>query len=270
MNLFAARVALRPRSLTEVLDLAAPFCVQNARLLGGLSLIMLVPVAAAIAGLKLGLGWSWPAVWAASWGLACLAEGVFTVALGEALFKQPGEVRIGAAVGRFGRRLPALLMVHVTRLLVLGGCTALLVVPVFLEGPRWLFPVEAVLLENARVGQAIRRSRSLGRRRTGFCLGLAIALLVLPAGTVVLVDLVGGQLLESVFQLGRPLGSLFDDGGSAFAVLGLLVSVPLSAATRFLGYIDLRTRSEGWDIQLRFAAWAERDQGPGHPGRRAA
>ena len=35
MNLFAARVVLRPRSLTEVLDLAAPFCLQNARLLGG-------------------------------------------------------------------------------------------------------------------------------------------------------------------------------------------------------------------------------------------
>lgn len=269
MNLFAARVALRPRSLTEVLDLAAPFCVQNARLLGGLSLIVLLPVAAAIAGLKLGLGWSWPAVWAVAWALSCVAEGAFTVALGEALFKDPAEVRVGAALGRFVRRLPALIVVHVTRLLLLGLCATLLL-PVFLEGPRWLFPVEAVLLENASVGQAIRRSRSLGRRRTGFCLGLASALLVLPAGAVLLVDIVGGQVLESVFQLGQPLGSLADDGGSAFAVLGLLLSVPLSAATRFLGYIDLRTRSEGWDIQLRFAAWAEREQGPGHPGRRAA
>jgi hypothetical protein len=97
-----------------------------------------------------------------------------------------------------------------------------------------------------------------------------MALLAVPLGAVVLVDLLGGQLLEFVFQLGRPLGSLFQDGGSAFAILGLLLAVPLSAAMRFLGYIDLRTRSEGWDIQLRFAAWAEREQGPGHPGRRAA
>ena len=269
MNLFAARVSLRARSLTEVLDLAAPFCLQNARLLAALSLIMLLPVAAVIAGLRLGLGWSWPAVWAAGFGLACLAEGAFTVALGEALFRRPDDLRAAPAVARFVRRLPALAAVHLTRLVVLGLC-ATLVLPVFLEGPRWLFPVEAVLLENAPVSQAVRRSRSLGQRRTGFCLGLAAALLVLPAAAVVLVDLVGGQLLSSVFQLGQPLGSLFDDGGSGFAVLGLLLSVPLSAATRFLGYIDLRTRSEGWDIQLRFAAWAERDQGPGHPGRRAA
>jgi hypothetical protein len=85
---------------------------------------------------------------------------------------------------------------------------------------------------------------------------------------VTLFDQLGGQLLEFVFQLGQPLGSLAEDGGSGFAVLGLLLSVPLSAAARFLGYIDLRTRSEGWDIQLRFAAWAERERGPS--GRRAA
>ncbi len=269
MNLFAARVALRPRSLTEVLDLAAPFCLHNARLLGRLSALVLLPLAAAIAGLRLGLGWSWPAVWVTATALAWLAEGAFTVALGEALFRDPGEVRIGASVGRFLRRLPALVTVHLTRLVVVGGCASL-VVPVFLEGPRWLFPVEAILLENAPVGQSIRRSRSMGGRRLGFCLGLGMALLALPLGAVVLVDLLGGQLLEFVFQLGQPLGSLFEHGGSAFAMLGLLLAVPLSAAMRFLGYIDLRTRSEGWDIQLRFAAWAEREQGPGHPGRRAA
>jgi hypothetical protein len=269
MNLFAARVVLRPRSLTEVLDLAAPFCLQNARLLGRLSLVVLVPVAAAVGGLRLGLGWSWPGVWAVAVSLAWLAEGVFTAALGEALFRDPAEVRIGATVGRFLRRLPAVMVVQVTRLGVMVAC-ATMVLPVFIEGPRWLFPVEAILLENAPVGQSIRRSRSLGQRRTGFCLGLAAALLAVPVAAAMLVDLLGGNLLGFVFQLGQPLGSLFDDGGSGFAVLGLLLAVPLAASMRFLGYIDLRTRSEGWDIQLRFAAWAERERGPGSPGRWAA
>jgi hypothetical protein len=151
MNLFAARVALRPRSLTEVLDLAAPFCLRNARLLGRLSALVLLPLGAAIGGLRLGLGWSWPAVWVTATALAWLAEGAFTVALGEALFRDPGEVRIGASVGRFLRRLPALITVQLIRLVVVGGC-ATLVLPVFLEGPRWLFPVEAILLENAPGG----------------------------------------------------------------------------------------------------------------------
>jgi hypothetical protein len=29
------------------------------------------------------------------------------------------------------------------------------------------------------------------------------------------------------------------------------------ASASFLGYIDMRTRKEGWDIQLRFVALAE-------------
>ena len=116
MNLFAARVVLRPRSLTEVLDLAVPFCLQNARLLGRLSLVVAGAGgggrrrAAAGAGLVVAGG---VGRWLVS--LAWLAEGVFTVALGEALFRDPARCAIGAALGRFGRRLPALLIVQVTR-----------------------------------------------------------------------------------------------------------------------------------------------------------
>jgi hypothetical protein len=271
VNLFAARVVLRPRALTEVLDLSAPFCLHNARLIGRLSLGALVPLVALAAGLRLGLRWSWLAVWAALLPASWLVEGVFTVGLGEALFRDPAAVTGRAVAGRFLRAVPALVAVHAARLVVLGG-GALLVLPLFFELPRWLFPVEAVLLENARAGAAVTRSRALGRRRTAFCLGLALALGALPVLAAMLADVLGRSLFEFVFQLGRPAGSLFDDGGSGFAVLGLLLSVPLSAAMRFLGYIDLRTRSEGWDIQLRFAAWAERERGRGggDPGRWAA
>jgi hypothetical protein len=34
--------------------------------------------------------------------------------------------------------------------------------------------------------------------------------------------------------------------------------IPYVATARFLAYLDLRTRSEGWDIQTRFAAIALR------------
>jgi hypothetical protein len=68
---------------------------------------------------------------------------------------------------------------------------------------------------------------------------------------------IGDALSADVLQLGRPLGHLWADGGSGFAVAGALLAVPVAAAARFLGYIDLRTRKEGWDIQLKFMAIAE-------------
>ena len=70
-------------------------------------------------------------------------------------------------------------------------------------------------------------------------------------------DLLCNAVVGFVLQLGHPTGELFSDGGSGFAVLGALLAVPLAAAVRFLGYVDLRTRKEGWDIQLRFVALAE-------------
>jgi hypothetical protein len=258
VNLFASRLVLRPRLLTEVLDLTVPFCLASARPLARMSLAVLAPLLALAGGLRLGLGWSWPALWALIIPLAVLVQGAFTVTLGEALFKAPAQVRVVPLLRRFLSRLPALLMLHLTRLLMLLGCATVLV-PVFTEGPRWLFLGEAALLEQAALGPAIGRSRALARDRMGFCMGLSVALLALPALTMYLADLVGNTLLGSVLQLGQPLGSLDDNGGSALALAGLLLGMPLAACARFLGYIDLRTRKEGWDIQLRFTSWTERE-----------
>ena len=64
-------------------------------------------------------------------------------------------------------------------------------------------------------------------------------------------------------QPGNPVGELFVEGGSAYALLGFFLSVPVVSAARFLQYIDVRTRKEGWDIQLRFTAIAAEAEQPG-------
>jgi hypothetical protein len=266
MNLFSARVALRPRSLTEVLDLAVPFCLMNGKLLGRLALVTLAPLAALAAALRLGADWSWPALWLLLVPAGFVLEGVFTVALGEALFRPAGEVRARAVLLRFARRLPAYLGAQLARAVVLLA-SAVVVVPPLLLGPAWLFVPEAVLLENAGLLAAARRSRALGWGRGVGVFGLWLAALAAPALAAVMAELLGGGVTSFVLQLGRPLGDLWREGGSAFAVVGLLAATPCVAALRFLGYIDLRTRKEGWDIQLRFVSWVERD---GSPGRRAA
>ena len=262
MNLFSSRLVLRPRLLTEVLDLAAPLALANASLLGRVALAVLAPLAGLAVALRLGLGWGWPALWAVLLPLSWITSGAFTATLGEALFQPPDKVRVGPVLGHFMRRLPVMLAARVVSAVVLLGCASILV-PLPIEGPRWLFLGEAVVLEQASPAQAIRRSRSLSRNRLGFCLGLALAVLLLPVLTLVLADLVGNAIVAQVLQMGRPFGDLWENGGSGLAVVGLLIGVPLAACARFLGYIDLRTRKEGWDIQLRFTAWSEREKEAG-------
>ena len=57
MNLLAARVVLRQRSLADTLDLALPFCLANKRPIGVLSLVMLGPIAALLGYLRIARHW---------------------------------------------------------------------------------------------------------------------------------------------------------------------------------------------------------------------
>jgi hypothetical protein len=250
VNLLAARVVLRQRSLADSLDLALPFCLANKRPLGVLSLVMLGPIAALVGYLRIARHWSWPALWLLCAAASLVVEGVFTVALGELLFKPPAETRVRSWVARFLRRLPALLFAIVVRDLMVV-CSLLIL------ARNTIFIPEATLLEGASFGRALARSRALARNRGGVCFAIWLVRLFLPAVAALALELLLNGACQYVLQLGHPTGSLFSDGGSGFAVLGALLAVPLGAAMRFLGYVDLRTRKEGWDIQLRFVALAE-------------
>jgi len=250
MNLLAARVVLRQRSMSDSLDLALPFCLANKRPLGVLALVILGPIAVLLGYLRIARHWPWLPLWLLCAGASLIVQGAFTIAMGELLFKPPAETRVRTFVGRFLRRLPALVFATVARLLVVTFTILIL-------APTRIFVPEAILLEGASFGKAMGRSGALARNRGGFCLGVWLAAVFLPAVGAISLDLLGNALTHYVFQLGYPTGELFENGGSGFAVLGALLAVPLVAAVRFLGYIDLRTRKEGWDIQLRFVALAE-------------
>lgn len=255
MNLLAARVVLRPRTLADVLDLALPLCIANRRLLIALAAGALGPIAGLAAWLRLHHHWGWGPLWCLVLGIAFLVEGLFTVAFGELLFREPGEVRAGSVARAFAARLPSHLVVVIGRQLAVIA-SAMLVFAPFILAPSTIFVGEAQLLERSSPGTAWSRSRALARNRASFCLGLWLATLALPALGAFVGDQIGNAVLGFLLQLGRPTGDLFDGGGSGFAVAGALLAVPVAAAARFLGYIDLRTRKEGWDIQLRFTAIA--------------
>lgn len=254
MSLERARVVLRPRTQSEIFDLAARFCVGlGGGLYAKLAAWLLLPCLALCAAAWLSTG-DWALVWTLAVALAAIVEGAFTVAASRLLFEsRPG---VGSVLAQFARRLPAYCaaLVLLSLLYLVGTMALVLGVMAWF---RFLFVPEALLLEGQGPIRSFSRARTLVRRKFGLALGVRLGTLVAQLFAVFAADaLLGAGLCEFVLQLGRPLGSLWDDGGSGFALLGLFASVPYAATVRFLTYIDGRTRQDGWDIQIRFAAIA--------------
>jgi hypothetical protein len=263
VNLLAARVVLRPRSLSDVLDLTVPFCLASWRLLARLSLTSLLPAFALCVYLRFFQRWTWQQTWLVAVVAGDLLEGLFTVAFGDLMFQPSMAVRPASVWGRFARRLGFTLGTGlVTRPLL--ALTLLFPIATPFVAVHLMFVREVGLLEGASVFGAIGRSNRFVQRHVGPCLGLLVAVVALPALMAMGAELLGDAAVDTILQLGEPVGSLFKEGGSAYALLGFFLSVPVVAAARFLKYIDVRTRKEGWDIQLRFTSIAAAEtQQPG-------
>ena len=255
MNWLASRVALRIRSLSEVFDLGFVFLTENRKTYTKLALVTLVVPF----GMTVALQFArvpWWQIWGAAVLLGAAIEGVFTAAAGQLLFAESlGTLRI---YGLFGRRLVSYGASRIVSALVMAAC-APLVIPVPPFAARTLFVSECSLLESASPAQALRRGGQLMQGQAGPGALFALLLVAVRLVFIAFAEELGQGLVEFVLQLGRPVGSLFDDGGSTFALAGFFASIPYVTATRFLGYVDRRTRREGWDIQVRFAALAQRE-----------
>ena len=138
--------------------------------------------------------------------------------------------------------------------------SALLVVLLPIVGMRMMFVHEAALLEMAAANEATKRSTRLVGHRTSGTFQAWIVLLFAQAGIVTVAELLGHGLVAQMLQLGEPFGTLSSDFFTPYALLGLLASVPYIAVARYLFYIDTRTRTDGWDIQVRFFAVAAEEE----------
>ncbi len=257
MNLGRARTVLRIRPLVDVLDLALRVCADSAGVYRRLSLALLLPAFAACVALRyLGhLSWWW--VWPIAIGLGTILQGAFTVAVGQLMFEETAPAR--TLLGRFAKRLaPHLGAFFITRFfLALSACTVVLYPLVWM---RLAFVPEAVLLEASSPGKAMSRASRFVKRHGGTMFGLWFWVVIAQLAWTLGAEAIGQGLMTEVFQLGEPFGNLWDDGGSLFALAGFFASIPFVATARFLAYIDIRTRKEGWDIQLKFTALETADQ----------
>jgi hypothetical protein len=259
LNLGDSAIVLRPRTISEVFDLACRLCCSLAfGLYARLGLAVLLPILAVCLGLRYGLDAPWWSVWLVAAALEPFAEGVFTVAASRIIFSPriaPREV-----LGLFGNRFGAYLGSLVIHLLAIGVSAFTFFILLPFVAIRLLFLGEACLLEGLGGSRGLERSQALVAHRSGNALLVAIMLLLSRVGLVLASEMLFNGLVDDVLQLGRPFGALFDDGGSPAALAGFLLSAPFAATARFLQYIDTRTRSDGWDVQLRFTAIRAREQ----------
>ena len=184
-----------------------------------------------------------------------VATAPLTLYLGQRMFQEQTDP---AALGRdFFASLPQLFTLQ---LLVRTVCTPFLITLALPLG-FWPYLSEVILLERSAMlrrerdrSSTIRRARSLHAGVSSFLFGRWLA-------TTVLVGLLGLSLWLSLWVILSIL-----TGGQHSLRTGLLVYWPVAlwltaaylAVVRFLAYLDLRMRREGWEMTLVLRAEAAR------------
>ncbi|WP_394823303.1 hypothetical protein [Pendulispora albinea] len=253
LNLHGARVVLRQRNVLDVVDLAMRFVALHGRAYAWLSLLVLVPSAAVTWLIGEGAGWGWG--WFAGFFLSLLAGAPFTVLASRLMFTD--KVRTRDVLLAALRTVPRLIVARVVQTISVGLAAFFFVLPAAWVQALLLFLPEVLLLEQAKVIPAMARAGRIAHAQVG---NVVIGVLLMTAftfGTPFLVDACGRMLLDGLLEV-HPPDALTSAGGGALSTLGFWMAVPFVTTIRFLLYIDLRTRTEGWDIQTRFAALAAR------------
>jgi hypothetical protein len=257
VNPLSLSVALRRRTTLETCDLALAFVRRSFRpyftlWLGALGVPgVLLYVLHRVAEL------GWVSTWLLLAAWIVLVQGFFTLLGGELLFAReasPKRVvrRFFASFGRYSFALVA------SRFVFALLALTVILIPRGFAGSTLI--AEVVLLEGLKGDAALRRGRRLGSTLGRAMLDFGMILLVGFATAAVLADQLGSAIFTFLLSVGSPFESLFDDGGSLYAMLGVLAAVPVVVTARLLAYVDGRAGQDGWDIQLRFQALRAREE----------
>jgi hypothetical protein len=264
LDLMRSRVTLRERTLLDVFDLAVRFCVVHAGVYARMSAAVLLPAFAVSWGAAQ-LGGYWVA-WPVSVGVAVFATAPFVALASRLVFADSVSVREALRVAL--REVPKLLAVRVLQLLTLSASMLMAGLPWIWLGSILLFVVEVVVLEQGSVGATFGRAQRIASAHMGAAVVAMLLLLIAPAAAAILADVAGREILQTVLEIKAP-PSMLRVGGNWIALAGFWAILPLCTTARFFVYLDIRTRTEGWDIQTRFAGIAARE-GDATDARRAA
>src|SRR4051812_20393973 len=213
-----------------------------------LNALLIVPVSEAVLGRRMDAGAMWRRARGrvlAALGLALLIGLVTVLAL--VVLLGPGVVALVARSNDAGV------------ILLLAGLAGVVVV-LFLLYTRWSLAAPALMLENASVTTAMRRSWRIVRGSTwrvfgilllaGIIVNIGQAVITVPVGLLAGLPAAG---LDSPYEnLPITFAQLLISGGGT--IVAGAIFYPFSAAVSALLYIDLRMRREGLDVRLARAA----------------
>lgn len=258
MNLHQCRVALRPRGPLEVFDLAFALARTHAGVFTWLTAIVVGPIAL-LGSIGVVLTDGHPAWLALPVVTAPFIGLPFTLLAGRVLFADQWTVR--QVLGEFVRRLgSSLSVVAITVLLDVIGVLSC-GVGWMLTRPATAFLAESALLERTALPRLLQRSVRLALLHPAGALAVVAAWFLVTGWGMVAGEAAGQALFTTVLQLGRPFGSAFEDQiVTPFVVGGGLIVQPFLALYRVLQFVDVRTRVDGWDLQVGLRAAGMSDQ----------
>jgi hypothetical protein len=251
----SARVFLRHRNLSCVMDLGFLFFAQEARPLLLLSLLVALPGALATYAIGRVAGY-----WLA-WTFAFVAGGVaqlpFTVFLGRSVFEESPKLR---DVLRASLKLvPQALVLSFIEALAFVVALAFFMLPALWVRSVLFFGREVLCLERLKLGAVLGRSQRLGQSGLTEVMPAALLMGTLHLGAVFFADYVGAQAISGLFGFDvRP--QVLTEGGGLLASLGYWGFCVYAAVARFFLYLNARTRTEGWDVQARFVGLMSRGE----------
>src|SRR5690606_23240134 len=206
-----------------------------------------VPSYALLLVLRYAFDVSWPVIWLAASGLFLLLELPFLTLAGRLLFDP--QTRLAPALRTAAARLPAYLGTGLLILIVLAARVVTFVGPWFVAAV-YCFVPEVLTLEGMSGVSAMRRAQRflVGRSGTG------VATMLLRLGLMLALVLLGEELgqaaLQVLLDVHLEVERLFQDGGSPFALAGLLAAIPLTATFRFLSCVSERSVRDGGCVHV--------------------
>lgn len=247
MRLDRPLVKIRSREVLEVFDLALVVLRRRPAAIAATALAGIAPFLALNQALAMAWGpmiWWWPLAVALE---APLATAPLTVLLGGLMFgERPRAGRIAAELTRGA--VPLVLYAGLVR----GAVLATVVLLPFLSD-RLAYLDEVILLERSRWGRVLERGKALARGAGGESLARGTLQLGFATVLALMCWWALPKLAESLtdrWTPAPPTGPL----ALASLQLGVWAAVAFFGVVRFLGYIDQRIKSEGWEVELRLRA----------------
>lgn len=257
MNPNLCRIELRPRSPLAVFDLTWRLLAKRGGSFVRLGLLLLLPVW--LISLPIGWWFDW------HWGVAVVVLAIgtvlrvpFSLLAGRLMFAD--EVPVWGLLRELLARWTGLLglLLLMTGNALAGACTCgVSLVPTALL---WVWLPECILLEQRPdslrrgVWIAARRSQRLVGQGSSAALAGAVGTVFLVGWFAGLAEACGSTCMGFLLQFGAPFGSPWDFQATPWILFGVLAAQPVIGAYRLLLYVDTRTRSEGWDLQVSLRA----------------